>query len=109
MIKGSRLGYACVNQGLTNRKKKQGGRVTTSRTLRKSTWQLNEGWDYSAVGVKALDNARDLLHTPLKSEGALLLGIEPMMARYYKNSLQKNSFIFTVHKIYYLVLCSVLF
>ena len=62
MIKGSRLGYACVNWGLTNRKKKEGGRVTTSRTLRKATWQLAEGWDYSAVGVKALDNATDLLH-----------------------------------------------
>ena len=49
MIKGSRLGYACVNWGLTNRKKKEGGRVTTSRTLRKATWQLAEGWDYSAV------------------------------------------------------------
>ncbi len=62
MIKGSRLGYACVNCGLTSRKKKEGGRVTTSRTLRKATWQLAEGWDYSAVGVKALDNAKDLLH-----------------------------------------------
>ena len=62
MIKGSRLGYACVNWGLTSRKKKDGGRVTTSRTLRKATWQLAEGWDYSAVGVKALDNATDLLH-----------------------------------------------
>ena len=46
MIKGSRLGYACVNWGLTNCKKKDGGRVTTSRTLRKATWQLAEGWDY---------------------------------------------------------------
>ena len=62
MIKGSRLGYACVNWGLTSRKKKDGGRVTTSRTLRKATWQLAEGWDYSAVGVRALDNAKDLLH-----------------------------------------------
>ena len=62
MIKGTRLGYACVNAGLTNRPKKLGGRVTTSRTLRKSTWQLDTGWDYEAVGVKALDNATDLLH-----------------------------------------------
>ena len=62
MIKGTRLGYACVNAGLTSRPNKLGGRVTTSRTLRKSTWQLDEGWDYSAVGVKALDNAKDLLH-----------------------------------------------
>jgi len=62
MINGTRLGYACVNAGLTNRPNKLGGRVTTSRTLRKSTWQLDEGWDYSAVGVKALDNAKDLLH-----------------------------------------------
>ena len=61
-----RLGYACVNMGLTNRKKKHGGKVTTSRTARKATWQLGsdnpEDWDYSLVGERALLNATDLLH-----------------------------------------------
>ena len=38
-----RLGYACVNMGLTNRKKNHGGKVTTSRTARKATWQLGSG------------------------------------------------------------------
>ena len=32
MNKDVRLGYACVNMSLTNRPKKLGGRVTTSRT-----------------------------------------------------------------------------
>ena len=61
MVKGSRLGYACVNMELTNRPKKLGGRVTTSRTVRKSSWQSSDVWNYSLVGTRALDNARDLL------------------------------------------------
>jgi len=66
MNKKVRLGYACVNMGLTNRPKKLGGKVTTSRTARKATWQLGsdnpKDWDYSLVGERALLNATDLLH-----------------------------------------------
>ena len=61
-----RLGYACVNMGLTNRPKKLGGKVTTSRTARKATWQLGsdnpKDWDYELIGERALANATDLLH-----------------------------------------------
>jgi len=61
-----RLGYACVNMGLTNRPKKLGGKVTTSRTARKATWQLGSDnpsdWDYELIGERALANATDLLH-----------------------------------------------
>ena len=35
-----RLGYACVNMTLTNRPKKLGGRVTTSRGARKGWLKL---------------------------------------------------------------------
>ena len=66
MNKRVRLGYACVNMGLTNRPKKLGGKVTTSRTARKATWQLGsedpKDWDYTLVGERALANATDLLH-----------------------------------------------
>ena len=61
-----RLGYACVNMTLTNRPKKAGGRVTTSRTCRKATWQNNsddpKDWNLELIGEKALLNANDLLH-----------------------------------------------
>ena len=61
-----RLGYACVNMTLTNRPKKLGGRVTTSRTCRKATWQRGsddpKDWDLELIGEKALLNANDLLH-----------------------------------------------
>ena len=55
-----RLGYACVNMTLSSRPKKLGGPVTTSRTLRKATWQPT--WDLKLVGERALLNANDLLH-----------------------------------------------
>ena len=55
-----RLGYACVNMTLTNRPKKLGGRVTTSRTARKASWHPN--WDLSLIGERAVLNATDLLH-----------------------------------------------
>jgi len=55
-----RLGYACVNMTLTSRPKKLGGPVTTSRTLRKATWQPT--WNLRLVGERALLNANDLLH-----------------------------------------------
>ena len=54
-----RIGYACVNQGLTNRPKKLGGPITTSRTARKATWYPN---NYQLLGERALLNATDLLH-----------------------------------------------
>jgi len=54
-----RLGYACVNMTLTNRPKKLGGRVTTSRTARKATWYPD---NYQLIGERALLNATDLLH-----------------------------------------------
>ena len=61
-----RLGYACVNMTLTGRPKKAGGRVTTSRTCRKATWQNGsdnpKDWDLHLVGERALLNANDLLH-----------------------------------------------
>jgi UV DNA damage endonuclease len=53
-----RYGYACVNQTLTNRPKKLGGRVTTSRTARKASWYPN---NLQLISDKALDNAKDLL------------------------------------------------
>lgn len=53
-----RIGYACVNMGLTNRKKKQGGPITTSRTARKATWWPD---NYHLLGERALLNANDLL------------------------------------------------
>lgn len=55
-----RLGYACVNMALTSRPNKLGGPVTTSRTLRKATWQPT--WNLQLVGEKALANANDLFH-----------------------------------------------
>lgn len=55
-----RLGYACVNMTLTNRPKKAGGRVTTSRTARKATWYPDR--NYQLIGERALKNATDLLH-----------------------------------------------
>ena len=61
-----RLGYACVNMTLTNRPKKAGGRVTTSRTARKATWQNGsddpKDWDLNLLGERTLLNAHDLLH-----------------------------------------------
>jgi len=61
-----RLGYACVNMTLTNRPKKLGGRVTTSRTARKATWQNGsidpKDWDLNLLGERTLLNANDLLH-----------------------------------------------
>ena len=53
-----RIGYACVNQGLTSRPKKLGGPVTTSRTARKATWYPD---NYQLLGERALLNATDLL------------------------------------------------
>ena len=53
-----RYGYACVNATLTNRPKKLGGRVTTSRTARKASWYPN---NLQLISDKALDNAKDLL------------------------------------------------
>ena len=53
-----RLGYACVNNGLTNRPEKLGGPVTTSRTARKATW-FND-WNLQLLGERALMNANDL-------------------------------------------------
>ena len=55
-----RLGYACINMSLSSRPNKLGGPVTTSRTLRKATWQPT--WDLKLVGERALLNAIDLLH-----------------------------------------------
>ena len=60
MNKDVRLGYACVNMSLTNRPKKLGGRVTTSRTARKATWYPDR--NYELIGQRALLNATDLLH-----------------------------------------------
>ena len=61
-----RLGYACVNMTLTGRPNKLGGRVTTSRTARKASWQLGsenpKDWDLSLIGERAVLNATDLLH-----------------------------------------------
>tara|TARA_R110000782_G_scaffold43216_2_gene97659 strand:+ start:1626 stop:2678 length:1053 start_codon:yes stop_codon:yes gene_type:complete len=54
-----RIGYACVNMTLTNRPKKLGGRVTTSRTARKATWYPD---NLSILSERALANAKDLLH-----------------------------------------------
>ena len=53
-----RYGYACVNQTLTSRPKKLGGRVTTSRTARKASWYPD---NLQLISDKALDNAKDLL------------------------------------------------
>jgi len=53
-----RIGYACVNMGLTNRPKKLGGPITTSRTARKATWWPD---NYHLLGERALQNATDLL------------------------------------------------
>lgn len=53
-----RYGYACVNMTLTNRPKKLGGRVTTSRTARKASWYPN---NLQLISDKALENATDLL------------------------------------------------
>jgi len=61
-----RLGYACVNMTLTNRPNKLGGRVTTSRTARKATWQNgsedSKDWNLHLLGERTLLNANDLLH-----------------------------------------------
>ncbi len=61
-----RLGYACVNMTLTNRPKKAGGRITTSRTARKVTWKKGsedpKDWDLHLLGERTLLNANDLLH-----------------------------------------------
>jgi len=54
-----RIGYACVNAGLTSRSKKLGGPITTSRTARKATWYPD---NYQLLGERALLNATDLLH-----------------------------------------------
>ena len=54
-----RIGYACVNMGLTSRPKKLGGPITTSRTARKATWWPD---NYELLGERALQNANDLLH-----------------------------------------------
>jgi len=66
MNKKMRLGYACVNMTLTNRPKKAGGRVTTSRTARKVTWKKGsedpKDWDLHLLGERTLLNANDLLH-----------------------------------------------
>ena len=66
MNKKVRLGYACVNETLTRRPKKAGGRVTTSRTARKVTWKKGsddpKDWDLHLLGERALLNANDLLH-----------------------------------------------
>ena len=65
MNKKVRLGYACVNMTLTNRPKKLGGRVTTSRGARKATWQNGydnpKDWDLNILGERALLNANDLM------------------------------------------------
>ena len=53
-----RYGYACVNATLTNRPKKLGGRITTSRTARKASWYPD---NLQLISDKALDNAKDLL------------------------------------------------
>ncbi len=66
MKENVRLGYACVNMTLTNRPKKAGGRVTTSRTARKVTWKKGsedpKDWDLHLLGERTLLNANDLLH-----------------------------------------------
>jgi len=66
MKENVRLGYACVNMSLTNRPKKLGGRVTTSRTARKVTWKKGsedpKDWDLHLLGERTLLNANDLLH-----------------------------------------------
>ena len=59
MYNNVRLGYACVNQTWTNRPKKLGGRVTTSRTLRKDSWHST--FDLHKIGELAVQNAKDLL------------------------------------------------
>ena len=59
MTNNVRLGYACVNQTLTSRPKKLGGRVTTSRTLRKDSWHST--FDLHKIGALAVQNATDLL------------------------------------------------
>ena len=58
-MNGSRLGYACINNGLNKRSKSDGGRVTTGRTARKASWFPDK--NYSMLGEKALANAQDLL------------------------------------------------
>lgn len=58
-MNGSRLGYACINNGLNKRSKSDGGRVTTGRTARKASWFPDK--NYGMLGEKALANAQDLL------------------------------------------------
>jgi UV DNA damage endonuclease len=58
-MNGSRLGYACINNGLNKRSKSDGGRVTTGRTCRKASWFPDK--NYGLLGEKALANAQDLL------------------------------------------------
>ena len=53
-----RYGYACVNMTLTNRPKKLGGPITTSRTARKASWYPH---NLQLLSDKALQNAKDLL------------------------------------------------
>jgi UV DNA damage endonuclease len=53
------VGYACVNMTLTNRPKKLGGRVTTSRGCRKGSWHSTN--DLHKLGELAVANAKDLL------------------------------------------------
>jgi len=60
MSNNIQVGYACVNMTLTNRPKRHGGRVTTSRSVRKATWQPT--WDLHRIGELAVTNANDLLH-----------------------------------------------
>ena len=60
MNENVRLGYACVNTTLTSRPKKLGGRVTTSRGVRRDSWYHT--WDLAKLGDIALQNATDLLH-----------------------------------------------
>ena len=47
-----RYGYACVNQTLTNRPKKLGGRITTSRTARKASWYPDNLQLISRQGIR---------------------------------------------------------
>ena len=54
------VGYACVNMTLTSRPKKLGGRVTTSRSLRKASWY--DDWNLERIGELAVANANDLYH-----------------------------------------------
>jgi UV DNA damage endonuclease len=60
MNNNTRLGYACINQTLGNRPKKLGGRITTSRGIKKGSWYNTR--DLAKIGELALQNASDLLH-----------------------------------------------